>query len=458
MTMQRTSEPAFWDREAEAAVIKTCLRYPEAPGDAIAMGLKPGHFSEANALIIGAILAIADTDRRLSVATVTRYLTELGKLEDAGGLTALNDIWATAEAGSNTLSFYGAIVLERASVRREYELLRRHMDALTAPGADTGKEMAHFRSALLAEDAEIIRNDGPRSIREILDGGGYDRIGDWLANPHAIRGIRTGHAELDRLIGGLQAKRVSVIGAPTSVGKTQWMQHIGRFAALAGHSSLLLSTEMSGEDNAFRWTFQEAGLDRLRAERGGMSEKARADYMEAVYALAERPLHIWEVGGMDVARIRVGVRRMKARYGTNLVLLDMLNGLRVDIQKGENHAVAFGRVMIDLHNMAVGEDVHVMAAAHINRDADKRGGVLTKSDLRDSAVVEEWADQIIMLQPTDESGAPCTLEAAHQYASKHGRVPMLMNLCKNRHGSLGMLPLWLDWDAGGKFTEPDGAR
>lgn len=440
----------FFDHEAEQAVLKTCLRYPEAPGDAIALGLKPAHFSEQNGLIFSAILAIADTDTKVSTTTVARHLANLDQLERAGGRSAIEDIFRTADTGLS----YAHAVLERAAARREYQLVTRHLQALTMPGADVAREMAAFRNALLSDDAEAVRQDGPMSVREIIEQGGMERIHDWLQDPKKIRGIHTGQPEMDRLMGGLVAKRMSVVGAATSAGKTQWMQHMARFAAIGGHPTLLLSTEMSVEDNLFRWAFQEAGFDRLAAERNGMSEDLKRDFLESVFTLAERPIYAWEMGGFDLPRIRVAVRRMRARYGIKLVLLDMMNGVDFEIAKGENTAQAMGRVMAGLHALAVGEDVHLMATAHVNRAAMTRNDVLGLNDFRDSAAVEQWADQALMLMPVDQSGAVITREQANRDAAQLGYVRVLANLCKNRFGSLGMVRMHLDWDAGGKFLDP----
>lgn len=443
--------PEFFDLEAERAVIKTLLRYPEAPGDAIAMGLKASQFSEQNGLIFSAILDVANTDTPISQGTVAAQLAKADQLERTGGQTNLADIWRNSETG---LKFYGQAVLERASVRREWGLVQAHLRNLAAPGVDVAKENARFRDALLSEDAEAIRADGPRSVKEIISDGGMERLHDWIQDPTAIRGLRTGHPVLDRLMGGLVQKRMSVVGASTSAGKTQWMQYMARFCALQGIPSLLLSTEMSEDDNLFRWAFLEAGFDRIAAEKSGMNEGLKSHFLDSVFTLAERPIYAWEMGGLDLPRIRVAVRRMRARYGIKLVLLDMMNGVDFDIGKGENMAQAMGRVMAGLHSLAVGEDVHLMATAHINRTAMQRNDIIGLNDFRDSAAVEQWADQAIMLMPVDKTNQVITREVANKNAQDEGFVRVLANLCKNRFGSLGMVSMRLDWHSGGKFVTP----
>ena len=448
------SEPAFWDIEAERAVLSACLRRREAMGDAIELGLKAEHFSEANALIFGAIQAVAESDAPMSQVTVARQLGD--GLDSAGGQTALGDIWRAGGTG-DAVGYYGAIVLERAAVRHEHQLVHSYLLTLADPGADVSREMARFRDALMAADAEQVRNDGPRSIREVLEQGAYERLATWMENPQQIRGIPTGHPHLDRILGGLKTKRMSIVGAATSAGKTQWMEYLARFAAIGGYPSLLLSTEMSAEDNSDRWVFMESRLDRMTAETEGLTEAEKQALRDAAWTLAERPMYVWEMGGFDLARIRVAVRRMRARYGIRLVLLDMLNGVRVDISKGENMAQALGRILADLHALAVSEDIHLMATAHVNRAAMQRNDVLGLNDFRDSAAVEQWADQAITLQPVDATGQVISRSEANGDVTRHGYVRILANVCKNRFGALGQCTMHLDWGSGGRFTTPQEA-
>lgn len=448
------SEPAFWDLEAERLVLSACLRRREAMGDAIELGLKAEHFSEANALIFGAIQAVAESDAPMSQVTVARQLGD--GLDSAGGQTALGDIWRAGATG-DAVAYYGAIVLERAVVRREHQLVHSYLLTLADPGTDVSREMARFRDALLASDAEQVRNDGPRSIREVLEQGAYERLATWMENPQQIRGIPTGHPHLDRILGGLKTKRMSIVGAATSAGKTQWMEYLARFAAIGGYPSLLLSTEMSAEDNSDRWVFMESRLDRMTAETEGLTEAEKQALRDAAWTLAERPMYVWEMGGFDLARIRVAVRRMRARYGIRLVLLDMLNGVRVDISKGENMAQALGRILADLHALAVSEDIHLMATAHVNRAAMQRNDVLGLNDFRDSAAVEQWADQAITLQPVDATGQVISRSEANGDVTRHGYVRILANVCKNRFGALGQCTMHLDWGSGGRFTTPQEA-
>lgn len=457
MTPDGPTSAAFFDREAEEAVLKSCMRYPEATGDAIELGLKPAHFLEANGLIFSAILAVADTDNPVNPQSVQRQLSATQTLERAGGATAVSDIWRNGQVG---VEFYGAAVLERAAIRREYSLVQQHLAAIVQPGADFSREAARFRDALLSEDAEIVKADGPRSIRDIIDEGGMERLQEWIENPTAIRGMHTGHPRLDQLMGGLASKRMSVIGASTSAGKTQWMQYMARFAALGGNPTLLLSTEMSAADNLFRWAFLEAGFDKigvekkLRNQHRSMTDGEKRHFLDSVYTLAERPIYAWEMGGLDLARIRVAVRRMRARYGIKLVLLDMMNGVDMSIGKGENLAQAMGRLMAGLHSLAVEEDIHLMTTAHINRTAMQRNDIVGLNDFRDSAAVEQWADQAIMLMPIAQDGGVISREQANADVEHNGYVRVLANLCKNRFGSLGMVRMHLDWDAGGRFISP----
>ena len=120
-------------------------------------------------------------------------------------------------------------------------------------------------------------------------------------------------------------------------------------------------------------------------------------------------------------------------------------------RSGKNLAQALTDVMRDLHTLAVAEDVHLMATAHVSKEAMRRGDMLGLNDFRDTAAVEQWADQAMMLMPIDQQGNVITREQANRDAHELGYVTVLANLCKNRFGSLGTVRMRLDWDAGGRF-------
>lgn len=442
--------PAFWDKEAEAAVIAACLRYQDATADALAMGLRPEHFSSGNSDIFSAIVAVAQTDDPVTQVTVAYHLARENKLEFAGGQTALADMIRSSPGTAKDIAFYGQMVRERALVRREYQRAWNYCQSLLEQGADVERVMNHYHEQVLTDATADIRQDGPRSVGEILEGGEFEALEEWMKNPNAIVGPRSGSADLDRMIGGLAPGRIFAIGASTSAGKTQYIQHIARFAAIGGHPTLVLSTEMSYGESIRRWVFQEAGFDRIGATI--TADKAR-ELRRSVADLAERPIWVWEMGGFDLPRVAATVRRMKARHKIRLVLLDLLNGLDMGAEKGENTAQAIARAMQGIKALAVSEQVHIMFTAHINRMGMQKLEMLGLNDFRDSGAIEQWSDQAMMLMPVDDNGQVVSREAAAASGQSRGYVRVMGNLCKNRHGSLGTVFMRLNWDMGGRWTE-----
>lgn len=442
----------FWDKEAEEAVIAACIRFPDATGEAVALGIKADQFSSGNADIFSAIVAVAQTDHAVSQTTVAYHLAQANKLEGVGGATALSDIVRSSPGTAKDVEFYGQVVRERAMVRREYQRAWNYCQALLETGADIDKVMARYQESVLTDATADIQSDGPRSIREILDAGEMESLEHWIKHPNAIEGPRTGNDKLDRLVGGLVPGRIFAVGASTSAGKTQYIQHIARFAAISNTPTLVMSTEMSYGESVKRWVFQEAGVDRIGIR---MNDDQAHRLREAAWTLAERPIWAWEMGGFDLARVAATVRRMKARHKVRLVLLDLLNGLDMGADKGENTAQAIARAMQGIKALSVAEQVHIMFTAHINRVAMQKLEMLGLNDFRDSGSIEQWSDQAMMLMPVDDKGAVITREAANQVSQSQGYVRVMGNLCKNRHGSLGTVFMRLDWDKGGRWNEDD---
>lgn len=447
-----TTEARFWDREAEECVLAACLSNADAPADAIELGLRAEFFSSTHAPVFRAIVSIAETDTRITVPAVAQWLSAHGALDDVGGLTGLMDIPRRAPfRGLSAVATYGPVILERAQVRREYQRAWAYCQELMAAGADVQGVMARYRADLDAMDA--VNTGGPWSIREAVEEL-YPELERWAENPQAIHGIRTGIGEFDMLAGGLQTGMLSIVGASTSAGKTQFIQHIVRYASIGGTPSLLLSTEMSRRESVFRWVFQEAGFDKLAAQRDGMDEARRGRFRDAAWTLGERGnVFGWEVGSFDLSRIAAAVRRYRRRHGVRLVAVDLLNGLDATPTKGENLAQVIMRNVAGLKALAQHEDVHVMATAHMKREAMTALTVPGLHDFRDSGAIEQWADLALMLCTTDENGNVTTREQAALFVASHGWVPVLGNVCKNRHGALGAVHMRLNWDVGGKFVD-----
>ena len=104
--------------------------------------------------------------------------------------------------------------------------------------------------------------------------------------------------------------------------------------------------------------------------------------------------------------------------GIDFIAVDYLTRLQPDKQR-ENQTLSVGEIVTSLKNLARILNIPVVVLAQLNRGSEKRADrTPVMADLRDSGVIEQEADQIIMLY-RPEDGAPEVIVE------------------KNRHGECG---------------------
>lgn len=224
---------------------------------------------------------------------------------------------------------------------------------------------------------------------------------------YGSRSISTGIYRLDQAMGQLVPQDLVVLAGRPSMGKTAVAVEIAKNVAEQGHGVLIFSFEMGAQSLSLRvmssvWRHKHRVPYEMFADgRAGPEDRAAmrqaADYLNTV------PMVIDERSGLDVARLRLEVRRqmamMKRRnIDLKLVMIDYLQLMELGERRGENEAQALGRTSKALKQLARDLDVCVLLLSQLNRDVEKRDPPEPQmSDLRASGRIEEDADKVLLL-------------------------------------------------------------
>lgn len=386
-------------------------------------------------LIFDSIAACQSADKQLDAIVLDEWLSARYPEHDYGGLAYLATM--QHDAAKRLIVGYAEIVREKAQRRKLIALLnesRRSIAENPLPVADQIGE--------LQERVESInsRNVGEsKSFAELIRGA-VEYIDEMHERKHqgGLAGIPTGLPELDRRIAGIRSKKLIVIGARPSVGKTVLAQQIALHAASKGHSVGVMSLEMSEEELAIRafahefrlngskLTFgDEAELGQLAARMG---EKSIKNYR------IQTDVDTYDLGGI-VARIS----EWKRKHQVELVVVDHI-GL-IETQHSGNTNDRLGLISRTLKKIAKRLDIAIVAVSQLGRAAEREKRRPQLSDLRDSGNVEQDADICIFLH--------VDADQAQQSA------PLMdIGLLKNRQGRKG-------WVRKGRSDQPvfkfDGA-
>ena len=244
----------------------------------------------------------------------------------------------------------------------------------------------------------------------------------------------------EELCGGFRPGDLAVIAALTSVGKSAMLAFMMRNAAAQGRRILLVSCEMSAEQNAERYIAAMSGVSIGRImRRETLTDEENLRISDGMTLYRPENIRVITGGTQSVSSIRREALRMKMSEGLDLIVVDYLQRLRPE-DGGMSRADAIGGIAAGLKSMAVDLDVPVLTAAQFNREAargrsENRGmenhGVPALHQLRDSSQIEDEANTVIILdEPRREAGA------------KSRRINAY--IAKNRSGGLAAVRLLFD--------------
>ncbi len=166
-------------------------------------------------------------------------------------------------------------------IRRQYgyEVYAQALQSSAAELAETRQpgEVTKIFSAALSDvqrATSVLRdhdlNDPKRFSQR------YEFYDGLTKNPGELRGLPTGFKSLDRATMGYQPTQLVVIAGPPKVGKSQLLLWSADAVNLAGHKVLLISFEMTYEEQEARWLGMRAQINYRRLLKGKMTDNDRA--------------------------------------------------------------------------------------------------------------------------------------------------------------------------------------
>lgn len=187
-----------------------------------------------------------------------------------------------------------------------------------------------------------------------------------------VQGLSTHIKGIDDLTLGMTGGELIVLSGPTSAGKTQLATLIAYNVAEAKHKVLFVTMEMTKGQMTDR--FMGASDTDLSELDHGIIEYQKESDLEA----------------LDVGYLVADA----TKEGTELIVIDHLHYF--SNEDDSNQAQALGRIVKDFKQNAVKYNVPIILICHI-RKLSSENKKPTANDLRDSSLIGQHADQIIMV-------------------------------------------------------------
>jgi replicative DNA helicase len=228
--------------------------------------------------------------------------------------------------------------------------------------------------------------------------------------------------KLDFVLGGLHPSDLCVIAGRPGSGKTAFALTMLLHALRKGLRVGFFSSEMSVDQVMFRFSSQMAHIDAALYRRADFDEDQLTRLTSQAQVFSKFNIRVCDKTSVRVSEIALRSRAWAMDGGLDLIVVDYLQRIHPDKDSG-NRNLDVGDIAVSLKNLARDLNVPVVALAQLNRGNMNRAEKKPRmSDIRDSGIVEQEADSILLLYRSDENDIP--------YAS--------VIVDKNRHGEAGV--------------------
>jgi replicative DNA helicase len=262
---------------------------------------------------------------------------------------------------------------------------------------------------------------------------------DWTdrAAKGEMVGVKTGFADIDRILTALIAGNVYIIAGRPGGGKTAFLLTIARNAALANKRVGILSLEMSRLQVAQRLIAQDAQIDLQNIISGKLEEREWALYTNAVENVATYPIIINDLSSITISQIRQVARKIKSEGGLDLLILDYVQLAGNELgDRFERRELEVSKISRGLKHLARELDVPIFAAAQLNRAVEQRGDKRpVLSDLRESGSLEQDAYCVMFIHRTEKDNVSEIIIAKH----RNGPVGSVEVVFRNQYAAFASM-------------------
>ncbi len=387
--------------EAEESVLGACFLSKYALEKAIENLSPESFYSEKNAKIFSAMMALSEEKTPIDVTTVTGYLNKKNELNNAGGVEYLTEVLNFVPTASN-VDYYIQSVDEAAILRK---LIETATD-IAQEGYRTDESVNEILDNSEKKILNIVKNRKSsefRTIKEVLakTQSDLERLSE---NKGEITGLATGWYDFDKLTTGLHPNEFIIIAARPAMGKTAFALNLATHAAMSQDKSVaVFNLEMSAEQLAMRILSSLGQLDGFKLKTGNLMNNDWKRINEASSRLANTNLVLDDTPGITIGEIRAKCRRLaSSEQGLSLIVIDYLQLISGGKNYGANRQQEVSDISRSLKTLAMELNVPVIALSQLSRSVEAREDKRPlMSDLRESGSIEQDADIVAFLYRDD---------------------------------------------------------
>lgn len=386
-----------YSAEAERSVLGSMLLDTNALELSLERLREEDFFAPSHGAVFAAMRDIRSSGGAVDLITVCAELERHGKLEQSGGMAFVAELLDFVPSAAN-IEEYLAIVEEK-SMRRH--LIRAGSEIVKeAMQDDTAYETAVNNAERRIYDISMRKTrDSLVAVGDIVQDA-FAEIGNLMERRGKLTGINTGFYDLNRATNGFQKSDLIIVAARPAMGKTAFALNVAQYAALHDNRVVVIfSLEMSAQQLVTRMLCTEASVEHQKIKEGIIEPADTDRLINVMDPMSKSGLYIDDTGGVTVADVRSKCRRLKARKGLDMIVIDYLQLMQSPSgRKSDSRTQEVSDITRQLKLLARELDVPIVLLAQLNRGPETRSDHTPLiADLRESGSIEQDADMVLLL-------------------------------------------------------------
>ena len=386
-----------YNLEAEESVLGACLLSREAMANVLEVVKPDDFYKPAHTEMFNAMLELYGRGEPIDAVTLAEELRRRGTLEPLGGKPYIFTLVQTVPTAGSAVH-YSRIVEENALLRRLIDAAHNISEVAYSVPEDV-EGAIDYSEDLIYKVSQRRDNQDFQPLRELLTEN-MEVVEKLYERGSTITGLPTGFTELDNITAGFQPSNLIVIAARPAMGKSALAVSMAQHVAVEQNTPVVIfSLEMSKMELTQRLMCAEARVDSNRLRRGQLQESDWPKLSHALGRLAEAPIFIDDTASVSIMEMRAKCRRLKAKYGLGLVIVDYLQLMQPASRvRGENRVQEIGDISRSLKILARELELPVIAVSQLSRNVEHRTDKRPMlADLRDSGTIEQDADIVLFI-------------------------------------------------------------
>ena len=343
--------------------------------------------------------------------------------------------WLLGSCPPEDVKSLDRLAREVAALIRRDELIvtLRSGEKILADDGDVQQQIAQVQQMVAAGGGS---NLNIVAAREGVDGV-LQEYSDRKHRQGAPLGVPTGLWEIDKTLGGLAPRAVTILGARPSQGKTAIASCIALEALRQGHPCIFFSHEMAASDILQRMACQSQGLSFTHLRSGRLSAQGERKLAMATDMIRRAPLHIVDTGGPSPLECRNTALYLLARQNLSVPPLIVVDYIQLEHLRGTrlNRAEELTEISAAWCETAKITGAACLILAQLNRQAD--GSQPRMSQLRESGALEQDANTVMLLwRPAKDRPQDDDCQPTPGVRNKAGVNWAVLSVAKSRNSDL----------------------